>query len=87
MVRARWFTFPFVIVLVISACTSVRAEDGYELWLRYRLVRNTARLAEYRGILTHIVTAGESPTMRAARSELQRGLGGLLGVEIPLTVA
>ena len=29
-------------------------EDGYDLWLRYRLVTNASRLAEYRGTFTSV---------------------------------
>jgi alpha-glucuronidase len=59
------------------------SEDGYDLWLRYRLVSDAGRLAEYRAALTHLMVAGDSPTLRAARDELSRGLAGLLGTDIP----
>ena len=49
------------------------SEDGYDLWLRYRLVADAARLAEYRAAITNIVVEGDSPTLRAARDELTRG--------------
>lgn len=63
------------------------AEDGYELWLRYREVADTARLREYRRAITQLVVLGDSPTMVAARDELARGLRGLLGREIPIVDA
>src|SRR6266568_4155717 len=59
------------------------AEDGYDLWLRYRLVGDAGRLAEYRAALTHLVVQGDSPTLRAAHDEMARGLTGLLGADIP----
>src|SRR5437763_312336 len=59
------------------------AEDGYDLWLRYRLVGDAGRLAEYRAALTQLVVEGDSPTLRAARDELSVGLAGLLGSAIP----
>src|SRR6266516_3588179 len=59
------------------------AEDGYDLWLRYRLVGDAGRLAEYRAALTQLVVEGDSPTLRAAHDELARGLAGLLGRAIP----
>jgi alpha-glucuronidase len=64
--------------------SAARAEDGYDLWLRYPLVADAARLAEYRGAISRIVVQGESPTLRAARDELSRGLRGLLGRDVPL---
>ncbi len=54
-------------------------EDGHELWLRYRLVADPARLREYRQTLRYLVVRGDSPTLRAAREELAVGLRGLLG--------
>ena len=35
-------------------------EDGYDLWLRYRLVANADRLAEYRTEISRIVVSGQS---------------------------
>jgi alpha-glucuronidase len=53
-------------------------EDGYELWLRYRPLE--APYAErYRASARSLVVAGDSPTLRAARHELETGLAGLLG--------
>ncbi len=60
-------------------------EDGSELWLRYRLTADAARLAEYRNALTAIAVGNRasSPTLAAAGVELARGLAGLLGKEVP----
>src|SRR5204863_461455 len=60
------------------------AEDGYDLWLRYRPVGDTARLAEYRTAITQLVVASGGATMGAARDELVTGLRGLLGRDIPV---
>ena len=65
--------------LVFGAPTITRAEDGYDLWLRYRRVADATRLAEYRAALQRVVIEGDSPTLRAARDELVAGLTGLLG--------
>jgi alpha-glucuronidase len=59
-------------------------EDGYELWLRYHLIDDATRLAEYRAAIQQIVFPAPSPTLLAARQELLMGLEKLLGVEIPL---
>ncbi|MEP6493947.1 MAG: alpha-glucuronidase family glycosyl hydrolase [bacterium] len=58
-------------------------EDGYDLWLRYRLIADASRLAEYRAGISEIVLQGDTPTMRAIGAELATGLGGLLGKNIP----
>jgi alpha-glucuronidase len=72
------------ILLLASAMLALlggtaRAEDGYDLWLRYPRVSDPALLAEYRGAATQIVLGGDSPTLLAARDELVTGLTGLLG--------
>src|SRR5438067_5199519 len=73
------------LALLIAAPLSLRAEDGYELWLRYRQVADAARLAEYRAAITQLVVPGAdaSPTLAAARDELTTGLRGLLGADVP----
>jgi alpha-glucuronidase len=65
---------------------AARAEDGYDLWLRYRPVEAPARAA-YQAHAAELVAAGDSPTLRAARDELERGLSGMLGAEAPLAGA
>src|SRR5213595_2672463 len=70
-------------VLLAAASPRPAVEDGYDLWLRYRLVGDSGRLAEYRAALTQLVVEGDSPTLRAARDELSVGLAGLLGGAIP----
>ena len=71
-------------LLVASAMLALlgdtaRAEDGYDLWLRYPRVTDAARLAEYRAAASQLVTGADSPTLRAARDELVAGLTGLVG--------
>jgi len=58
--------------------TALPAEDGYNLWLRYVPVEH-AWLSRYRTSATELVGQEPSPTLRAARAELVRGLTGLLG--------
>jgi alpha-glucuronidase len=62
-------------------------EDGYELWLRYARVADTARLAEYRAAIRELVLTPGEPTMQAARDELVLGLNGLLGRPVPVADA
>jgi alpha-glucuronidase len=79
-------------LLAISIVAATRAnaqasrpnEDGYDLWLRYRLVSNTTLLADYRATIARLVVEGSSPTLRVARDELTNGLRGLLGRTIPV---
>jgi len=65
----------------LAAAPVASAEDGYDLWLRYRPVEQPWG-DRYRTALTQVVAVGESPTLRVAHAELQRGLRGLLGVTL-----
>ena len=77
-------------LLKISLCTAIfflitetKAEDGYRLWLRYDPVSDPAALAGYTESLKGWIIQGDSPTLKAAGKELQTGLNGLLGRNIP----
>jgi alpha-glucuronidase len=70
------------LALLVPVCRPAAAEDGYELWLRYRQVE-APWLQTYRRAITHLVGEGSSPSLDAARAELERGLQGLLGVRLP----
>ena len=71
-------------VLLGSACARRAPESGYELWLRYHRIADKARLHEDRAAIAQLVVPGASPTLAAARAELVRGVGGLLGAAVPV---
>jgi len=67
------------IALASMACSAgVRAEDGYDLWLRY-VPLEPSLAADYRTQLGEVAAPDRTPTQRVARDELVRGLTGLLG--------
>ena len=68
-----------VVVIATSLCaTPTRAEDGYDLWMRYRLlVPEQVKL--YGGHASQLIIGSATPTQTVTREELQRGLDGLLG--------
>ena len=72
-----------VLLCLFATPLSAVAEDGYDLWLRYRPV-DAAWLSTYRTAATEIVVGRESPTLRVAQAELTRGLAGLLGTAPPV---
>ena len=74
-------------LLVVGVNSALRADDGYDLWLRYRPVTDSARLTGYRAALAAIDVDGDTPTLRAAREELTTGLRGLLGAALPVVHA
>jgi len=68
----------FLAVLTVAAA---RAEDGYDLWLRYRPLEAPLQ-AVWRPAARVVVSASHTPTAEATRSELVRGLSGLLGRKV-----
>ncbi len=70
-----------------AALTAPVGEDGYDLWLRYRLVDRHDRLASYRKAFTQIVRARGVGVLTSAEAELVRGLSGLLGRSIDVVPA
>lgn len=66
-----------VTFLLISA--SLKAEDGYRLWLRYDLINDPLVLSQYNKSISGFMIEGSSPTLKAAGNELQIGLNGMLG--------
>jgi len=65
------------------ALFGARAEDGYDLWLRYRPLPAPQAQA-YRSQLQALVAPQSTELQRSARAELLRGLEGMLG-QVPRT--
>jgi alpha-glucuronidase len=80
----------FVIRLIValfaiaSFASAASAQDGYDLWLRYKPIEQSLR-ERYVGHATGIVVEQSTATIRAAASELERGLSGMLGRRIGRT--
>lgn len=66
-------------ILVLCAHGPARAEDGYDLWLRYQPVESQWGVP-YRAAATQLIGPADSATLRAAQAELALALRGLLGV-------
>lgn len=75
----------FVFVSAAVLCMpAAHAEDGHELWQRYAQLPS-AHADAYRAHASQLIAGQGAPTQNAARAELLRGLGGLLGA--PLSVS
>lgn len=72
-------------MLLLFGVHASNAEDGYDLWLRYKRIDNNTLLSSYRKTITSIRVEGNSPTMDAVKKELEQGVNGLLQTNIPLT--
>jgi alpha-glucuronidase len=68
----------FITVSFISLSALVNAEDGYDLWMRYKKIEPVNLLTKYRNSIIAPVAIGTSATIIAAKTELENGLRGLL---------
>lgn len=75
-----------IIIFLILAFTvsEIKAEDGYKLWLRYKLVSDSELLKSYKLSAAGISFEDKSPTLKAAKSELLKGINGLLGKKLDI---
>jgi alpha-glucuronidase len=76
-----WIIFLFLVT--VNANSFVSAETGYRLWLRYDQVSDNQMLEYYRISVTGFIIEGESPILASVRNEMNMGLAGLLGQNIP----
>ncbi|MBW8858229.1 MAG: alpha-glucuronidase, partial [Caulobacter sp.] len=70
----RGFCLAAGLISATLGASAAQAEDGYDLWLRYRPLPVALR-PEPRTI----APGADTPTLKIARAELQRGLDGLVG--------
>ncbi|NLG16031.1 MAG: alpha-glucuronidase [Fibrobacter sp.] len=78
--RSRFTVISTFLLLITSSAFS---ENGYDLWLRYVQVSDASLLEQYRSQATQIIVQGNSATITAAKSEMTKGLNGLLAGTIP----
>jgi alpha-glucuronidase len=71
------------ITVFLLAHTALKAEDGYQLWLRYTLVSDQQKLNDYRNRLRGWMIDNTSPTALIVKKELHLALAGLLGKPVP----
>ncbi len=78
--------FCWMIAAICLALTGdARAEDGYDLWLRYAPAAQ-GRAAAIHTHATMVAAPGTSATMTIATQELQRGVGRMTGTTPPVAV-
>ena len=60
-----------------------KADDGYRLWLKYDVLKNTSQKAEYKRFTNFVDNQfGESVIVNTAKKELKNGLAGMLGIAL-----
>jgi len=72
-----------LVVACVGLVVGLRAETGYDLWLRYPRLTDADQRASYRQSATAIVVPQQSPTAEVIAAEIGRALRGLLGVDVP----
>ena len=76
----RRFLAFLLLLLSVALPSAVRAETGYDLWLRYQPLEQQWK-DRYARQVTHF-TAANRPTIIAAANELRRGFEGMLGYDL-----
>ena len=71
-----------IFVMVFSNSYKIKAEDGYDLWLRYKKIENPDLLKNYQSQLKNVVIKSETATFKAIKNELKTALPGMLVSEI-----
>ena len=66
-------------IILLQLTNSVQAENGYDLWLRYKSINDVEIKNSYRETLGEIAIVGDSETIDVVRKEMHRALEGLLG--------
>jgi len=72
------FYIKILIGVYILTNLNIYAEDGYELWLRYKSIENKEIKNEYSAYLKNIKLTGNSETINAIQYELTLACKGLL---------
>ncbi|MBK7106519.1 MAG: alpha-glucuronidase [Ignavibacteriae bacterium] len=70
------------IILLFLFLSSINAENGYRLWLRYDLIQDQKVLENYKKDINGIIALGNSETIKISSMELVDGIKGLTGIEV-----
>src|SRR4029078_2755529 len=68
-----------LLIIFILLPALLKAEDGYDLWLRYNKISNTSLLDQYKKQITSPVVLGSSQTITIIKTELAKAFSGLTG--------
>ena len=67
------------LIIFILLPALLKAEDGYDLWLRYKKISNNSLLDQYKKQITSPVVIGSSQTIAIIKTELTQAFSGLTG--------
>jgi alpha-glucuronidase len=74
----------FFTIVILTFILQLKAEDGYRLWLKYDLIKDTRLLTSYRQLVNGWFIEGNSRTLQIVDNELKIALPALFGNGISL---
>ncbi len=74
------FVLLTVFVITSSINTSLLADDGYKLWLRYEKINDKQWIDDNKELLKHVYIPGNHKIYESIKKELTLGLQGTLGI-------
>ena len=69
-----------LLIIFILLPALLKAEDGYDLWLRYKKISNNSLLDQYKKKITSPAILGSSQTIAIIKTELTQAFSGLTGI-------
>ncbi len=75
----------FIFLLSLLLFKSGFAENGYDLWLRYKPLTDNQQLETYKAYCKELYIDGDSPTYQVIKSEIKTALTNLLSSEIHIS--
>jgi len=84
----RLFSSTLAVFLALGAGpAAARAEDGYDLWLRYAPIESAPLRDAYRQAIAGVVVQQSPATGAIVTKEVTRALKGLIGIDVPAWTA
>src|SRR5688500_15299959 len=75
-----------VLLIILTLIVSLlKAENGYDLWMRYNKISNPAILTQYRKQINSPVVIGTSQTTSIIKAELLKAFSGFTGTSYTIS--
>ncbi|MBN1153837.1 alpha-glucuronidase [candidate division KSB1 bacterium] len=75
----KFYTILLLFLMIYMINLSLKADDGYRLWLKYDKIENEAIRESYKKLIQKTFLIGNSSVMQVVENELSMALHGLLG--------
>lgn len=69
------------LIVMVFILGTVKAESGYDLWLRYPQIVNAASKNQFVSLFSQVAMEANSPTKAVIRAELALAIGAALGIQ------